>query len=384
MASIATSKTLRAGVVLFLPTFGDGGVERNFVYLANGLVEAGCPVLLVTCCETGAFLDRLHDAVRRLTLPPASDAELTAQLLRVLDDEQPAIVMTGQQRDDAIALAAKAKARPGTRIFLNVGTPLSEQSKAAHRFGPSRWLHRRHLRQLFERCDGIIANSHGVARDLTEFLEVPAERIAVAPNPAVAPDLAELAAEPVEHPWLQDGVVPVIMGAGRLGRVKDFPTLLRAFARLRAKQACRLMILGRGRQAAKLERLARELGVERDFELTGFVGNPYGYLARARVFVVSSLREGGPNVLMEALACGTPCVATDCPHGPREILDGGRYGELVPVGDADALAAAIDRAIRNPPGKDALREAAQRFSVDNSARAYLQAFGLSSMSHREP
>jgi glycosyltransferase involved in cell wall biosynthesis len=230
--------------------------------------------------------------------------------------------------------------------------------------------------RFFADCDGIVANSHGVARDLNAFLGVAPERIAVAPNPAVAPDLSRLAAEPVDHPWLQDNAVPVIMAAGRLGRVKDYPTLIQAFARIRAHYACRLMILGRGRQQPKLQALARQLGVADDVELPGFVANIYPYLARAAVFVVSSLREGGPNVLMEALALGRPAVATDCPHGPREILQDGRYGALVPVGDAEALAAAIGTSLTNPLPADVLRKAAEPYTTANSARSYLQAFGL--------
>lgn len=378
MTRQADAPARTGGVVLFIPTYSDGGVERNFVYLANGLVEAGCSTALITCIEDGVFFDRILSGVRRVVFQNGRDEQLTGQLLEFLQQNRPSIVMTGQQRDDAIALAARERLRSAaTRFFLNVGTPLSAQSRDSNRFWLKRWLHKRRLRNLFGRCDGVIANSNGVARDLSAFLGIASERIAVAPNPAVAPDLALLAAEPVDHPWLADTTVPVIMAAGRLGRVKDYPTLLRAFAQLRAKRPCRLMILGRGRQQAKLEALARELGVERDVDLPGFVANIYPYLARASVFVVSSLREGGPNVLMEALALGTPAVATDCPHGPREILEDGRFGALVPVGDADAMAEAIAETLQHPPPADLLRVAASRFTVGNSARCYLRAFGLS-------
>ncbi len=368
---------LQGGVVLFIPTYSDGGVERNFVYLANGLAGAGCPTALITCTLDGAFLDRLDARVRLELFPPGTGPQMTENLTAYLRLQRPAIVMTGQQRDDAIALVAKKQLDTGvTRFFLNVGTPLSAQSRDAHRFWLKRWLHRRKLKRFFADCDGIVANSHGVARDLHAFLGVAPERIAVAPNPAVAPDLIRLAAEPVDHPWLQDNAVPVIMAAGRLGRVKDYPTLLRAFARIRAQCTCRLMILGRGRQQPKLQALARQLRVADDVELPGFVANIYPYLARATVFVVSSLREGGPNVLMEALALGRPAVATDCPHGPREILQEGRYGALVPVGDAEALAAAISASIENPLPSEFLRQAAEPYTTANSAHSYLQAFGL--------
>lgn len=375
---------LQGGVVLFIPTYSDGGVERNFVYLANGLAGAGCPTALITCTMDGAFLDRLDARVRLELFPPGTDPQMTENLTAYLRLQRPAIVMTGQQRDDAIALAAKKQLDAGvTRFFLNVGTPLSAQSRDAHRFWLKRWFHRRKLRRFFADCDGIVANSHGVARDLHAFLGVAPERIAVAPNPAVAPDLVRLAEEPVDHAWLQDDAVPVIMAAGRLGRVKDYPTLIRAFARIRAHRACRLMILGRGRQQPKLQALARQLGVADDVQLPGFVANIYPYLARAAVFVVSSLREGGPNVLMEALALGRPAVATDCPHGPREILQDGRYGALVPVGDDEALAIAISETLEKPLPADVLRQAAEPYTTANSARSYLRAFGLA-LDERSP
>ena len=364
-------------MVLFIPSYGDGGVERNFVFLANGLANAGYPVTLMASADRCVFLEQLHPKVELCRLAGASESDLAAELLAFLAGQPPAVVMTGQHRDDCIAMTAKRQLdRGGHRFFISVGTPLSQQARESHPFWPKRWWYRRRLQALFSRCDGLIANAQGVARDLTAFLGVAPSRIAVAPNPAVPPDILTRAAAPVDHPWLSDTAIPVVMAAGRLSRVKDFPTLLEAFARLRAMRRCRLMILGQGRQRRKLERLARTLGVASDVEFTGFVDNPYAYLARASMFVVSSLREGGPNVLIEALACGTPVVATDCPYGPREILEGGRWGALVPVGDAPALAEAIDAALRDPLPGAALKRAAERYSVEQSTRSYLQAFGL--------
>ena len=364
-------------MVLFIPGYGDGGVERNFVFLANGLALAGYPVTLMVGGRRPVFMEHLQQGVQVHRLAGSSEGALAAELTEFLTTCPSAVVMTGQHRDDCIAIAAKRRLGAGApRFFIAVGTPLSQQARESHPFWPKRWWYRRRLIRLFARCDGLIANAHGVAKDLSEFLGVPAERIAVAPNPVVAPDLVERAAEPPGHPWLADTEIPVVMGAGRLSRVKDFPTLLRAFARLQALRPCRLMILGQGRQRAKLERLARDLGIEPVVALTGFVDNPYSYIARAAVFVVSSVREGGPNVLIEALACGTPVVATDCPHGPREILEDGRWGALVPVGDASGMAQAIDAALHERPASAALQGAAERYSVEHSTRCYLEAFGL--------
>lgn len=364
-------------MVLFIPSYGDGGVERNFVFLANGLTQMGYPVSLLVRHSHCVFLDQLREEVELCRLAGADERELTRELLAFLAPRPATVVMTGQHRDDCIAIAARRQIRStGPRFFISVGTPLSQQARESHRFWPKRWWYRRRLRTLFSHCDGIIANARGVARDLTDFLGVPPARIAVAPNPVVAPELPQRAAEPVRHPWLSDTAIPVVMAAGRLSRVKDFPTLLRAFALLRASRPCRLMILGEGRQRAKLERLAQALGIAGDIELTGFVDNPYAYLARAAVFVVSSLREGGPNVLIEALACGTPVVATDCPYGPREILEDGHWGALVPVGEPEALAQAIDATLGNPLPAALLKTAAERYSVEQSTRRYLEAFGL--------
>jgi glycosyltransferase involved in cell wall biosynthesis len=195
-------------------------------------------------------------------------------------------------------------------------------------------------------------------------------------NPVVTPDLDRLAAEPAAHPWLADASVPVLIGVGRLTRQKDFPTLLRAFARVRRDRAARLLILGEGRDRQALLDQARELGVAGDVGFPGFQTNPYAWLARARVFVLSSAWEGSPNALTEAMALGVPVVSTDCRSGPREVLDGGRLGPLVPVGDEEALAAAIVEALDRPVPAPVLKAAVHDYDARASARRYLAVLGL--------
>jgi glycosyltransferase involved in cell wall biosynthesis len=141
---------------------------------------------------------------------------------------------------------------------------------------------------------------------------------------------------------------------------------------VRQHQPARLIILGDGSERPALERLIEERGLQNFVRLPGFVVNPYAYMARAAVFVLSSIHEGLPNVLMEALACGTPVVSTDCPSGPRQILDGGRYGPLVPVGDPEALAEAILTTLNNPLPREVLKARAEIFSLDAMADAYLR------------
>jgi len=167
------------------------------------------------------------------------------------------------------------------------------------------------------------------------------------------------------------------LGVGRLDPQKDFPTLIRAFARVRAQRPARLIVLGaegherHSKYVAELKALPARLGIADDVDLPGFRHNPFAFMSRAAVFVLSSIYEGLGNVLIEALACGTPVVSTDCPSGPAEILEGGRFGALVPVGDDAAMAAAIAATLDRPPAAATLRERARMFSVERAVDRYL-------------
>jgi glycosyltransferase involved in cell wall biosynthesis len=204
-------------------------------------------------------------------------------------------------------------------------------------------------------ADRITAVSEGVADDLAQAAGIPRERIQVIYNPVVTPEFKAKTEAPLDHPWFAPGEPPVVVGAGRLTIQKDFPALIRAFARVRQARPARLLILGEGEERSALEAVVRQLGVERDVSLPGFVSNPYPYMRRAALFVLSSRWEGLPGVLIEAMYCGARLVATDCPSGPREILADGRYGQLVPVGDvaalADAVRAGLDGHIPVPPAE---------------------------------
>ena len=229
---------------------------------------------------------------------------------------------------------------------------------------------RRRSRHLSGGAAHFVGVSRGVSDTLAAAAGVPERNITTIHNPVVMPDIRTRAEEPADHPWLSDGGPPVVLAAGRLSREKDYPTLIRAFALLAARRSCRLVILGQGEQRAALERLATSLGVADRLSLPGWVENPFAFMSRASVFVLSSIYEGLGNVLIEALACGCPCVSTDCPAGPAEILEDGRLGALVPVGDAGALADAIERVLDRPPDPRALRKRAEDFSGEASVAAY--------------
>ncbi len=202
------------------------------------------------------------------------------------------------------------------------------------------------------------------------------KRIRVAPSPVVPASLfTETLARP-DHPWFERSDRHLILGAGELCWRKDFETLLQAFARVRAERPCRLMILGRGGARDRLLTLAASLGVADDADLPGFVPNPYAFMAHADLFAFTSRWEGLGFLLIEALAVGTPVVATDCPSGPAEILHAGRYGPLVPVGDDASLAQAILATLDHPLPSETLRETARPYAIEAATDAYLTVLGL--------
>jgi glycosyltransferase involved in cell wall biosynthesis len=225
-------------------------------------------------------------------------------------------------------------------------------------------------RRFYPWADWVIGNSQGVSDDLSRMIGLPRERIKVLYNPVVTPEVMAKAQAPLDHPWFKAGAPPVVLAVGRLTKQKDFPTLLQAFARVRQNRSCRLMILGEGPDRPALESLVRQQGFASDVALPGFVGNPYAYMSRASLYVLSSQWEGLPTVLIEALYCGPPVVATDCPSGPREILADGKHGALVPVGDVPALTQAMDAALA---GKTPIPTEAswQPYAVDTVVDQYL-------------
>ncbi len=361
-------------LAVFASFSGTGGVERMLINLLWGFVELGQSVDLVLVRADSPYLSQLPPQVNRIQLGTAHTLLAAPALARYLRRRRPAALLAVKDRAGRAAVLARALARTETRILLRLGTNLS--TSMADRTATERWLRYGPIRLLYPWLDRIVAVSRGVADDTKRVARLPRERIRVIRNPVITPKLGPLAAEPCAHPWLAPGQPPLIMGAGRLQRQKDFPTLIRGFARVRARRDCRLLILGEGGARPQLARLLAELGLTAVADLAGFQTNPYPFLARASLFVLSSAWEGSPNVLTEAMALGVPVVATDCPSGPAEILDGGRYGPLVPVGDPERLAEAMLATLERPLPAQLLTSAVAEYEQTRSAARYLQELGL--------
>ena len=365
-------------LAIFASFSGTGGVERMLINLIRGFVDLGQPVDLVLVRAESPHLARLPGSVGLVPLVTNHTLLAAPALARYLRERRPAALLAAKDRAGRTAVLARALAGTGTPVALRLGTNLS--TAMAGRAAVSRWLRYLPIRLLYPRIERIIAVSAGVADDTARIAGVPRASIAVIRNPVITPELTAQSLAPCPHPWLDDTGpytgVPVICAAGRLQHQKDFPTLIRAFARVRAGRDCRLLVLGEGNARPRLAALIAELGLRDQVALVGFQANPYPYLARAALFVLSSAWEGSPNVLTEAMALGIPVVATDCPSGPAEILDGGRFGPLVPVGAVESLAAAMAATLDRPLPAALLREAVSEYEQGRSARRYLEVMGL--------
>lgn len=305
--------------------------------IAEAFAEAGDRVDLVLMKDGGALTELMPPSLNRVCFDARTKVGALPALVRYLRTARPEALVSSMAVINCLAVVAHRLARSKARLSLVEHSTLSRET-AQH------WTRRvlpPTMARLYPMADAVIAVSRGVADDLAREIAYPRERIEVILNAAVTPALMERAKAPAEHPWFNDGGPPVVLGVGRLVYQKAFDVLLRAFAEVRRTRPCRLVILGEGRDRPELEQLAAELGVAEDVSLPGFVIDPMPYFARADVFALSSRFEGLAMVIIEALASGVPIVSTDCESGPREVLGGGRYGDLVPLEDPPALAAAI-------------------------------------------
>jgi len=359
-------------ICMFLTDLSGGGAERTMLDLAAGFARRGHRVDLVLAAATGPYLDTVHERVHLVDLRAGRTARAILPLAAYLRRDRPDVVFTTLHHACLAASAAHALTRSPSRLFLREATTVSARPLTAHNLRQR--FQRLAMRWAYGRADGAIAVSEGVANDLRRVFGVPEHKIWTLYNPVVTDDIARLAAEPPEHGWFDGVGPPVVLGVGRLVEPKGFMTLLNAFAMVRTRRPVRLMLLGEGPHRQDLERHARTLGVADDVALPGFVSNPFAYLARSAVYVLSSRFEGLPGTLIQALACGCPVVATDCLSGPAEILDRGSFGELVPVGDSAAIAAAIERTLDSPMPAELLRRRASVYAAEPVVSAHLRAF----------
>ena len=412
-ASLEHDKGLPERVAFLLDNLNGGGAERVILDIAEGFSALGYDVDLLVCEARGVLLDSIPTSINLVVLNPtnqlsglwaalgASGRGLSAILSCIasirkiprsfrfipaigeyLQRVRPSVLLSALPKSNIAAVLAQARAGVNTRVFVGAHISMLVRSQQGLETGRGQFHHMIPLlRHCYSRAAGVIAVSEGVAEDAVSFLQIDPHRVHVVYNPVTVREPVEEKNKPPSHRWFVPSAAPVVLGIGRLVAQKNFRLLVEAFARVRQHADIRLIILGGDESSAEqmahrkeLQELAAGLGVGSDVDLPGYQPNPHRYLRAARMFVLSSDYEGFGNVIVEALLAGCPVVSSDCPSGPAEILDNGRYGLLTPVNDVEQLAAAIVATLDTIPERQKLLERGLEFSLERAVEGYHRLF----------
>lgn len=342
-------------------------MEPVMLTLAEEFLERGIETDIVLMQRKGERTDNVPSRARVFDLEAHHVVMAPTALAQYLRRQRPSVLLSAGYTN-RIALLARLLAGTSTSIVISEHSMLTIPSSES--ILPN-WVLDQLTKWTYPLADRMIAVSEGVAEEFSQSLDFSRENFDVIYNPVIGPETPKLAGQIVEHPWFSDKSTPVVLGVGRLVEQKNFLTLLRAFERVRESRKSRLVILGEGKRRPALEKEAKKLGLRSQIWMPGFVSNPLKYMSDASLFVLSSKwGEGLGNVLIEAMACGTPVVSTNCPGGPTEILENGEHGRLVPAENSTALAAAVEDALDGlvPPAPPS---AVDRFRRDTVAEQYL-------------
>lgn len=357
-------------ISLFIPSLRGGGAERVTVLLANGLVDKGYKVDLITCQGGGAYVTDVDSRINLITLGASRVTTALFPLFKYLIRVKPYALISAMGHANVVAILAKVISKSSAKVLV---VEHNTFSRAATSF-KSRLL-KHFIKILYPFADYIAGVSKGVVEDFTKSIKISKNKIHVLYNPVVSTRLEELMSREPHHPWFLDDGDPVFVGIGRLTEQKDFESLINAFAIVNKSRKSRLVIFGEGELRTQLESQVSRLSLDERISLPGFVSNPFCHLRSSATFVLSSRWEGLPTVLIEALACGVSVVSTDCPSGPEEILEGGKWGYLVPVGDVQALASAMIQSLDNPRTEGVAIRAAE-YSSEKAVARYPQLLGV--------
>ncbi|NTU76802.1 MAG: glycosyltransferase [Alphaproteobacteria bacterium] len=347
------------------------GSESSTLRLVNGLAERGQAVDLIVQFADPSVVSIIDPRIRRLEIGSRSPFATLRFLIRYLRQTPPRVLFTRMEKPSLLGLLAGLltgyrRIVPSVHFNMNAYTQLE--------YGFRRKILRLLIAVFYRLAPRVVAVSSGAGEALKRWTG-PRTRLTVISNGFDLADLRRQTFDFVDFPWLTAKSVPVICACGRLVPLKGFDVLLKAFTRLRAHTPARLIILGEGELSDELPALAHKLGVAEDVAFPGFVSNPAAWFAKSDVYVMTSRTEALPNALVEALAAGTEVISTDCPSGPAEVLEGGKWGQLVPVDDEIALAAALQLALerqRDAATQETLQHYLDRaFSLNTMVEAYL-------------
>lgn len=340
------------------------------VILANEFSSRGYAVDLVLVNSIGPYCSMVSDGVRVINLKQTRTLFSLPLLIRYLRSEQPVSLLSALDHANIIAWTARFLSRAQTRIVVSMRNNFSAQFATLGYNLFTKFVLKQIVKVAYKNSDQIIAISQGVANDLVRAFDIDIRKINVIYNPidakAIGTQISDFTQSISDFSLAKKN----IFAMGRLVDQKGFSDLIKAFALVSKKFSVHLFILGEGPLLDNLKQLARSLGVLNSITFLGFVKNPFVLLKQADLFVFSSIHEGFGNALLEAMACGVPIVSTNCPSGPSEILEDGKWGSLVPVGDISALAQAMEDSLVAATHPDVATRAAH-FNIARIADEYI-------------
>ncbi|WP_297105306.1 glycosyltransferase [uncultured Devosia sp.] len=357
---------MHARIALCIMNLGVGGAQRAMVTLANALFRRGAKIDIIVAQKFGAYQHSLPPNTR-ITTVGKSTLAMAIGLRRFCNANPDVTLISAQTNISRVLGLLKLVKAIDNHVIIREPNRIGSTVKGALRF----W--RPLLPLLYRQAEGIVAVSQAGKDDLAKLTGWPESKISLIGNATDHDYVVKRAREPLPEPWLSElKNCRYVLGAGRLVEQKDFPTLISAFAKSGLPNDVKLVILGEGRLRGELERLTETLGIAKRVLMPGFQENPFSWMSRAELFVLSSRWEGSPNALIEALATGTPCIATNCPSGPSEILSEPLLGRLVPVGNSDAMARELAAILSEPDTREEREtKAREKFGVEPWADRYV-------------
>lgn len=354
-------------IVFILPNFRAAGVERVVITLANEMCRLGYSVSLLIFKNNGDLANDICKEIEVIELHINRSSFAIFKLINFFRKNQVCFISSYSYLS-ILSIIANIITFKKSQIFVCEHTTLTQMNKAKSNYKNKivNFL----MRMFYPLADGIIAVSSGVADDLSKAIDIPRKKIKVLYNPLDINFISKMSQNSPSHRWLLNKKQPLILGIGRLDIAKNFTLLINAFSKITDQTDANLLILGEGDLRLELEQEIKKLQLSERCELMGYISNPYCYLKNADIFVLSSNVEGFSLVIVESLACNTPVISTDCPSGPNEILEDGKWGTLVPMNDVEILSVAMLEALRSPNTKN-LQERAKEFDVKIVTQRYI-------------
>lgn len=362
-------------ISLFIPDFEEGGAQKMMINLAGALVQnANIYVDLVVACSNGSFKNLVSKDVNIIQLECSRTFQAIPKLARYIKTVKPDVLVSALYHANVVTLMAKlltTSQNKHTKFIITERNHLSTKIKNSSSIKDKILL--RAIKILYPKADALIAISKGVMKDVLSLCPSVENKTSYIYNPVITSSFEqEINTSSVSELLVPNSKLPIIIASGRLVEQKDYPTMLRAIALVIKEKPVNLVILGKGPLHDELTSLTKELSISEHVFFKGFVKNPLAYMKQADMFLMTSGWEGFGNVLVEALYCGLPIVATDCPSGPAEIIANGRYGNLTKIGDEHKISQAILDTLEHPMPREKQRQRAMEFTAEAISKQYLQ------------